>query len=176
MHTYTFRHHDNDVIMGAIASQITRQPHDCLLNSKKTSKLRVTGLCAGNSPGTGEFPAQMASHAENVSIWWRHHDEKDRRLCSYHIIVIGQLIISLSPGRCGCHLKSVNFKHNLGNDISSIQVNITLEWMPEDFFDVKSALVQVMAWCHRVTGHYLNQCWFAANPTLMNIYQCVACH
>ena len=56
------------------------QPCDCLFNrsftrrSKKTSKLRVTGLCAGNSPVTGEFPAQMASNAENVSIWWRHHD------------------------------------------------------------------------------------------------------
>ena len=57
------------------------QPHDCLLNrsfrprSKKTSKLRVTGLlCAGSSPVTGDFPAQMASSAENVSIWWRHHD------------------------------------------------------------------------------------------------------
>ena len=55
------------------------QPHDCLLNrlfkrrSKKTSKLRDTGLCAGNSPGTGEFPTQMANNAENVSIWWRHH-------------------------------------------------------------------------------------------------------
>ena len=50
------------------------QPLDCLLNrlfrrrSKKTSKLRVTGFCAGNSPGTGEFPAQRASNAENVSI------------------------------------------------------------------------------------------------------------
>ena len=22
---------------------------------------------------TGEFPAQMASYAKNVSIWWRHH-------------------------------------------------------------------------------------------------------
>ena len=22
---------------------------------------------------TGEFPAQMAINAENVSIWWRHH-------------------------------------------------------------------------------------------------------
>ena len=56
------------------------QPHHCLLNrlfgrrSKTISKLRVTGLCAGNPPGTGEFPAQMASKAENVSIWWRHHD------------------------------------------------------------------------------------------------------
>ena len=55
------------------------QPHDCLLNrffrrrSKKISKLRVTGLCEGNSPVTGEFPAQRTSNAENVSIWWRHH-------------------------------------------------------------------------------------------------------
>ena len=55
------------------------QPHHCLLNrlsrrrSKKTAKLRFTGLCVGNSPVTGEFPTQMASNAENVSIWWRHH-------------------------------------------------------------------------------------------------------
>ena len=55
------------------------QLRDCLLNrlfrrrSKKTSKLRVTGLCVGNSPVTSEFPAQMASNAENVSIWWHHH-------------------------------------------------------------------------------------------------------
>ena len=24
---------------------------------------------------TGEFPAQSASNAENVSIWWRHHED-----------------------------------------------------------------------------------------------------
>ena len=54
-------------------------PHPYLLKrlfrhiSKKLSKLRVTGLCAGNSPVTGEFLAQMASNAEIVSIWWRHH-------------------------------------------------------------------------------------------------------
>ena len=60
-------------------SASNHQPHDCLLNrlfrrrSKEISKLCVTGLCAGNSPGTGEFPAQMASNAENVFIWWRHH-------------------------------------------------------------------------------------------------------
>ena len=62
------------------------QPYDCLLNylyrrrSKKTSKLRVTGLCVGNSPGTGEFTAQMASNAENVSIWWRHHVARKTRI------------------------------------------------------------------------------------------------
>ena len=41
---------------------------------KETSKLRVTSLCVGNSPVTGKFPAWMASNAENVSIWWRHHE------------------------------------------------------------------------------------------------------
>ena len=40
---------------------------------KENIKLRITGLCEGNSPVTGEFPAQMASNAENGSIWWRHH-------------------------------------------------------------------------------------------------------
>ena len=56
------------------------QPHDCLLNclfrrrSTKTSRLRFTGLFAGNSSVIGEFPAQMSSNAENVSIWWRHHE------------------------------------------------------------------------------------------------------
>ena len=68
-----WRHNGHDCVSN-------HQRHDCLLNhlfrrrSKKTSKLRVTGLCAGNSPGTGEFPAEMASNAENVSIWWRHHE------------------------------------------------------------------------------------------------------
>ena len=28
----------------------------------------------GNSPVTGEFPAQMTSNAENASIWLRHHE------------------------------------------------------------------------------------------------------
>ena len=71
--TLRWRHNDH-------AGVSNHQPHGCLLNrlfrrkSKKTSKLRVTGLCAGNSPGAGEFPAQMASYAENVSIWWRHHE------------------------------------------------------------------------------------------------------
>ena len=70
-------YHYCDVIMSAIASQITVSLW--LINrlirrrSKKTWKLRVTGLCAGNSPVTGEFPAQRASNVENVSIWWRHY-------------------------------------------------------------------------------------------------------
>ena len=53
--------------MGAIASQITSlaivySPVYSDADKKNPSKLRVTGLCVGNSPGTGEFPAQMASN------------------------------------------------------------------------------------------------------------------
>ena len=72
--------HYNDVIMSAMASQITSIPIVCWTvysrcRSKKTvtPMLHLTGLCAWNSPGTGDFPAQMASNAEDVSIWWRHH-------------------------------------------------------------------------------------------------------
>ena len=55
--TLRWRHNELDGVAD-------HQPHDCLLSrlfgrrSKETPKLRVTGLCAGNSPGTGEFPAQ----------------------------------------------------------------------------------------------------------------------
>ena len=71
--TLQWRHNERDGVSN-------HQPHGCLLQrlfrcrSKKTSKLRVTGLYEGSSPVTGEFPTQRASNAENVSIWWRHHE------------------------------------------------------------------------------------------------------
>ena len=67
VHTLQWRHNGRDGIPN-------HQPHHCLLNhlfrrrSKKTSKIRVTGLCAVNSPVTGEIPAHMACNTENVSI------------------------------------------------------------------------------------------------------------
>ena len=79
-----WRHDEHDCVSN-------HQPHNCLLSllfwhrSKKASKLCVTGLCAGNSPVTGEFPAQRASNAENVSIWWRRH--VDRPTSSYWLIM-----------------------------------------------------------------------------------------
>ena len=64
------------------------QPYDCLFNSsfrcrsKKTSKFRVTDLCEGHSPVTGEFLAQVASNAKNISIWWRHHVVPFQKNCN----------------------------------------------------------------------------------------------
>ena len=74
--------------MGAIASQITiltivywtvcsdadqRKKHQ-----SSASLAFVWAIRVGNSPVTGEFPAQMASNTENVSIWWRHHARDSR--------------------------------------------------------------------------------------------------
>ena len=83
--------------MGAIQSQ-NHQPHGRLLNrlfrrrSKKTSKLRVTGICVGNYPGNDEFPAQMVSNAENVSIWWRHHGFPYTYMFSLSTILVSQCL------------------------------------------------------------------------------------
>ena len=95
--TLQWRHNERDSVSN-------HRPQDCLLNrlfrrrSKKTPKLRVTGLCAGNSPVTGEFPAQMASNAENVSI-----DDvmmsKDKNYIHYHMRdVITQSIPNFNSG------------------------------------------------------------------------------
>ena len=64
--------------MGRIASQIT-----CLTIAyssvysgagQRKHQSSVSLAFAGTSPVTGELPAQKDSNAENVSIWWRHHD------------------------------------------------------------------------------------------------------
>ena len=60
---YLYESHYNDVIMSAMSSKINSltivySTVYSMRRSKKKSKLRVTGLCAWNSPVTGEFPAQ----------------------------------------------------------------------------------------------------------------------
>ena len=75
-----WKRHYNDAILSAMASQITSLTNVYWTaywsaDKRKTSKLRVTGLCEGNSPVTGEFYVQRASNAENVSIWWHHHGD-----------------------------------------------------------------------------------------------------
>ena len=59
--------------MIAMMSQITSltivYPTVIQAQIRETSKLRVTGLCAGNSPVTGEFPEQRGSNAENVYFY-----------------------------------------------------------------------------------------------------------
>ena len=98
IHSYGKVHQDNirmnfDFLLDGCGSVSNHQPHDCLLNrlfrrrSKKTQRLRNTALCARNLPGTGEFPAQMTSNAENVSIWRRHHGNSHSRMIFSEITI-----------------------------------------------------------------------------------------
>ena len=106
--TLLWRHNECDGVSN-------HQPHDCLLRrlfrrrSKKTSKLRVTGLCAENSPVTGEFPAQRASNAENVFIW--------RRLMQRALI--GRADSRIAPNQREASLQSNAVSHWLDANLES---------------------------------------------------------
>ena len=70
--------HYIDVIMSTIASQITSLTVVYSIfysgaDQRNIKAPRHWPFC-GEFTGTGEFPAQRASNAKNVSIWWRHHD------------------------------------------------------------------------------------------------------
>ena len=74
-----WRHNDHDGLS-------YHQPHGCLLNrlfsrrSKKTSKLRVTGLCAGNSPGPVNSP-------HKGSVTWKMFPFDDVIMCHMAVMV-----------------------------------------------------------------------------------------
>ena len=63
----------DDIIMGAIASLITSLTivYSTVYSDGDQRKHQSSASLAFVVPG--EFPAQMASNAENTSIWWRHH-------------------------------------------------------------------------------------------------------
>ena len=67
--------------MASVASQITSLTivYSTVYSGADQNKHQSSASLAfvwGNSPGTCEFPAQMASNAENISIWRRHHGMK----------------------------------------------------------------------------------------------------
>ena len=78
--------HCNEFIVSAAASHIKGVSIVCSTVGSHASNISVTGLCAGNSPVTGEFATQKANNAENVSIWWHHHDT-DLRLSNESILL-----------------------------------------------------------------------------------------
>ena len=55
--------------------------------------------------------------------------------------------------------KNVIFNFALLIGIFKSSYDNVLRWLPQDFTNDKSTLVQVMAWCRQATSHYLNQCW-----------------
>ena len=118
----------NAVIMGALASQsisltIVYPTVYSRHRSKKTLKLRLTGLCEG------EFPAQRASNAANVSVWWRHMS----------------VILKLASPNKYCVL----------GDLAPLVQLLSDEYHRTHSF---STLVYTMAWYRKERIHFLSQC------------------
>ena len=91
-----WRHNERDSVSN-------HQPHDCLLNglfrrrSKKTSKLRVTGLCVGNSPGPVNSP---------------HKGPVTRKMFPFDDVIMGrtgqhQRMTKQSQGRTVCIIRII---------------------------------------------------------------------
>ena len=76
--------HYNDVIMTTIASQITSL---AVVYSTVYSDADQRKHQSFASLAFGEFLAQMASNAENASIWWRHHGKTMSNQSSYRVNV-----------------------------------------------------------------------------------------
>ena len=83
-------YHYRDAIMGTMASQTTSFTivYSTVYSGADQRRHQSSASLAfvGNSPVTGDLRAQMASNAENVSIWWRQHDS---------IIITGKFILRL---------------------------------------------------------------------------------
>ena len=62
LHSLQWLHNGHDSVSKPPASRVFTQPF-----IQTQIKENIT------APWTGEFRAQMASNAENVSILWRHH-------------------------------------------------------------------------------------------------------
>ena len=98
-------------------------------------------------------------HIKSLAIWLfvQHLAQSDNK---HHIKVQHYAPFnSLTSGKFEWNFRHVIFKQNLVIDGWGICCEIALIWMSLDFTDDQSSLVQVMAWCHQATSHYLSPCW-----------------
>ena len=109
--------HYSDVIMSAMASQITDIPIVCSTvcssadQRKGNTKAPRHWPLWGESTGDQWFPSQRVSNAENVSIWWRHykwiflqeHGLQCKIYVKIHINLQGFLTWLLIGWRLDCH-------------------------------------------------------------------------
>ena len=91
--------HYNEFIMSAVASQITGV--SIVLSSifsgadqRKHQSSASLAFVRGNPLVTDGFPSRSVDNAENVSIWWRHHDSLS---CEY------SLTPAPPPFQCQCN-------------------------------------------------------------------------
>ena len=98
------------------ASPLFTQPFIRLQIKENIKAPRHWPLCGELN---GEFPAQMASNADNVSIWWRHH-----------VDVSGMTLNKLKPRQSECHFADDIFKGIFFNKMLEFRLKIPLKFVP----------------------------------------------
>ena len=108
------------------------QSHDCLLNclfrrrSKKTSKLRVTGLCAGNSPVTGIFSVRKGRWSNPWSIMI--FSDISPAILNHDDVIKWKHFPHYWPFVRGIHWSPVNSPHN-GHWHGALMFSLICAWL-----------------------------------------------
>ena len=106
-----------------------------------------------NPPGL-EHPSQNCGQLWDYPQW-----QKKPALWTTGVVYARDWINSLTTGKFWWNFRYLIFQKISVIDGWGISCELALRWMSLDLTDDKSTLVQVMAWCHQATSHYLNQCW-----------------
>ena len=84
-----------------------------------------------------------------------HNEIQSNVICHVLITNLTQCKL-IDPWEIWKEFKSVISEHLLQIKLMNNANIIALRWIPQNTFDGKSTLVQVMAWCHQATSQYLN--------------------
>ena len=170
------------------ASPLFTQPFIRVQIKENIKAPRHWPLC-GEFTGTGEFPAQRASYAENVSIWWRHHVKTSEHHGMETLSALLTLCIDegstshewiprtkgqQSRTLVSLFLACISFQtENWVASCTNI-LELYLFCLASSFYQCNLTLkVNALSHCDSfmlqlAPSHYLNQCWNIINLILKN--------
>ena len=106
------------------------------------------------------FPKQIyRDGGPRLQRWGRRNLWQMQEFTHWTLGIVTLVLTHWPLGNLNEIFRHLIFKQILVIDGWGISCEICLQWLSLDFTDDQSTLVQVMAWCHQATSHYLSQCW-----------------
>ena len=118
----------------------------------------LLAICWGNSPVPGEFPAQRpVRRSFDVFFNLRLNKQLSKQSWGWWFEMLSHPLWR----HCNAQTLSVTHEHERGQRRywTLCHLGIALSWMPQNFTNEKTTLVQEMALCHQATSHFLSQGW-----------------
>ena len=156
--TLWWRHNDHDGVSN-------HQPHECLLNclfrrrSKKTSKLRVTGLCVGNSPGPVNSP---------------HKGPVTRKMFPFDDVIMYLVVLGVTIPKQSAHDRNSNFLLWFGTWM--VRIPSGLEYRIHCSFDAAILMVWYGIYNFYMHFHllkYIHETQVSIVILIRNVFKCV---